>query len=367
MADNDGSFALLIELAKENSSEKRRELLRQVTDAFLASPTNPSERESELFDEIVGAVAADLETQVRAELARKVATSRMSIRRTARRLAFDVIEVARPVIEGSVALTQGDLLDVIQKTSQDHMMAVTQRADIGEKVSSALVANGETYVVASLLKNQTAKISRETYERVVDRAQNEMDLHAPLVHRKQVPLDLLNAVYMKVSGDLRREIMTKFQGASTEELDAALEATREQLATAYGALPRDYALAKEFVDELAARGALQPSSLEVMLRDNKKTSFLIGFSRVVGIDFELTSRLIEEKDLDAIAMLCRASGFESTQFISLCMLIIGGGGGVQKAQRYGQLYERVPVATAQRALRFWKIRAQAMREEARAA
>jgi uncharacterized protein (DUF2336 family) len=367
MAENSGSFALLIELAKENSSEKRRELLRLVTDTFLASPNNPSDGEAELFDEIVGAVAADLETQVRAELARKVATSRLSIRRTARRLAFDTIEVAGPVIEGSVALTQSDLVEVIQKTSQDHMLAVTQRTDIGEKVSSALVAKGETHVVASLLKNETAKISRESYERVADRAQNEIELQDPLVHRKQVPLDLLNAVYMKVSGDLRREIMTKFQGASTEELDAALEATREHLASAYGALPRDYALAKEYVDGVEARGLLQPSSLEMMLRDNKTTSFLIGFSRVVDIDFELASRLMEEKDLDAIAMLCRASCFESTQFIALCMLIIGGGGGVAKAQRYGQLYERVPVATARRALRFWKIRAQAMRDKAQAA
>ncbi|MEQ1783831.1 MAG: response regulator, partial [Hyphomonadaceae bacterium] len=42
--------------------------------------------------------------QVLIELARKVAISRLARRRTARRLAFDVIEVARPVIEGSCAL-----------------------------------------------------------------------------------------------------------------------------------------------------------------------------------------------------------------------------------------------------------------------
>ncbi|MEZ6030195.1 MAG: hypothetical protein R3C46_10650 [Hyphomonadaceae bacterium] len=69
------NFALLLDLAKEGSSEKRRELLRQVTDVFLAAPDQRNEKEAVLFDEIVGAVAADLETQVRVELARKVAES----------------------------------------------------------------------------------------------------------------------------------------------------------------------------------------------------------------------------------------------------------------------------------------------------
>ena len=153
MAASANNFALLLDLAREGSSEKRRELLRQITDVFLAAPEQRSENESVLFDEIVGAVAADLETQVRVELARKVAESNAPLNRTARRLAMDTIEVARPVIERSRALSETDILDVIQQKSQDHMLAVTKRPDIGEKVSSALVAKGEDRVVASLLEN----------------------------------------------------------------------------------------------------------------------------------------------------------------------------------------------------------------------
>ena len=135
MAAPANNFALLLDLAKEGSSEKRRELLRQITDVFLADPPERSDRESMLFDEIVGTVAADLETQVRIELARKVAVSNVPVQRTARRLAMDVIEVARPVLEHSKALSEADLIDVIQAKSQDHMMSVTKRPHIGENVS----------------------------------------------------------------------------------------------------------------------------------------------------------------------------------------------------------------------------------------
>lgn len=359
MADAVGNFALLIDLAKENSSEKRRELLRKVTDTFLTTSDTRSEREAELFDEIIGAVAADLETQVRIELAQKVAGSRLSIRRTARRLALDVIEVARPVIETSPVLTQGDLVDVIQQTTQDHMMAVTKRPDIGMKVASALVAKGDDHVVAALLQNPSAQLSRETYERVADRASSNPVLHAPFIRRKNVPLDLLNAVYLKVSGNLRREIIRKFQGAMDADIEAALEASRDHLSTAYGALPNDYQLAKEHIDDLAKRGALQPSSLESMLRDNKRTSFLIALARLVDVDFDFASRFVQAKDVDALAMVCRSAGFDRNLFVTLCMMILGGGGGLTKAEQYGQLYVQVPVATAQRAIRFWKIRANA--------
>lgn len=357
MAVNASNFAMLLDLAKEGSSEKRRELLRQITDVFLADPPERSDRESQLFDEIVGAVAADLETQVRIELAKKVATSNVPVQRTARRLAMDVIEVARPVIESSKALSEADILEVIKEKSQDHMLAVSKRPDIGETVSSALVAKGEDRVVASLLENRTAKIDRQTYERVAERAESNPVLHAPFVRNAQVPLDLLNNVYLKVEGDLRREIMRKFHGVSPAELEAALEASRNHLSAAYGALPDDYQVAKEHVAKLEKVSALKPPVLVQLLRENRRTAFLVAFAQLVDIEFDLGRRLVEGKDIDALAMLCRGAGFDRGLFVTICIIVADDGGGLSKAEQYGQLYEQVPVSAAQRALRFWKVRA----------
>lgn len=357
MSGNGNNFALLLELAKEGSSEKRRELLRQITDVFLASPLDRSENEAVLFDEIVGAVAQDLETQVRIELSRKVADSPGPLRRTARRLAMDNIEVAQPVLERSRSLTQSDLIEVIEAKSQDHMMAVTKRPDIGEKVSSALVAKGEDRVVVSLLQNATAKIDRETYERVAERVETSPVLHAPFVRSAHVPLDLLNTVYVRVEGELRREIMRKFHGVSPAELEAALEASRTHLSSAYGALPQDFAAAKEHIIQLEKRGGLKPPALVQLLREDRKTAFMIAFAQLVDVEFDLGRRLLEMKDIDALAMLCRGAGFDRGLFVTICILIVADGGGLSKTEEYGKLYEQVPVSAAQRALRFWKVRA----------
>jgi len=364
MAGNANNFALLLDLAKEGSSEKRRELLRQITDVFLAQPDQRSESEAILFDEIVGAVAADLETQVRIELSRKVADSNGPLRRTARRLAMDDIEIARPVLERSRSLTETDILDVIEAKSQDHMLAVTKRPDIGEKVSSALVAKGEDRVVASLLQNNTARINRDTFEKVAERAETSEVLHASFVRNAHVPLDLLNNVYLRVELDLRREIMRKFHGVSPAELEAALEASRNRLSSAYGALPEDYQAAKDQIAALAKVGSLRPPVLVQLLREGRKTAFLVAFAQLVDVEFDLGRRLLAGKDLDALAMLCRGAGFDRGLFVTLCILVAGEGSGLSKTEEYGQLYEQVPVAAAQRALRFWKVRAKGASSQA---
>ncbi len=357
MAGNANNFALLLDLAREGSSEKRRELLRQITDVFMEHPEQRSETESVLFDEIVGAVAQDLETQVRIELSRKVADSVAPLRRTARRLAMDDIAVAAPVIEKSRSLTETDILEVIDKKSQDHMMAVTRRPDIGEKVSSALVEKGEDRVVESLLQNTTARIDRETFQRVAERAEINPVLHAPLVRNAKVPLGILNSVYLRVELDLRREIMRKFHGVSPAELEAALEASRTHLSSAYGALPSDYPTAKDLVAKLDKAGHLKPAVLVQLLREDRRTAFGIAFAQLVDVEFELAQRLVDGKDLDALAVLCRGASFDRGLFVTICLLIAGTEGGMAKTQEYGQIYEQVPVAAAQRALRFWKVRA----------
>ncbi len=357
MADNANNFALLLDLAREGSSEKRRELLRQITDVFLAQPEQRSENESILFDEIIGAVAQDLETQVRIELSRKVSISVAPLRRTARRLAMDDIAVAAPVLERSRSLTETDILEVIDKKSQDHMMAVTRRPDIGEKVSSALVEKGEDRVVVSLLQNNTARLDRETYQRVAERAEINPVLHAPFVRNANVPLDMLNNVYLRVELDLRREIMRKFHGVSPAELEAALEASRNHLSSAYGALPSDFQAAKDLVGKIDKAGSLKPPVLVQLLREERRTAFGVAFAQLVDVEFDLAQRLVDSKDLDALAMLCRGAGFDRGLFVTICIMIAGAGGGIGKTHEYGEIYEEVPVSAAQRALRFWKVRA----------
>lgn len=81
----------LVELAKETSSDRRRELLREITDVFLEDPGSYNDVESQHFGEIMGKVAYDLERQVREELAAKLAAEAAAPPELIKRLAGDEI------------------------------------------------------------------------------------------------------------------------------------------------------------------------------------------------------------------------------------------------------------------------------------
>lgn len=349
-------YALLIDLAGEPSSEKRRELLIQLTDVFLTASEPRSEREAALFDDIYAAVAADLETSVRVQLAHKIAASNAPLRKSARRLALDEIEIAQPIVQHSRALLDDDLLEIVRTKGGDHQKAVARRENLNEGVSAALVDAGSDHVLLCLLENSTATINRPTFEKVADRASANPSLHAPFAKNHNVPLDLLNSIYLKVADNLRRHILRRFQGVSVEELNAALEVSRDRIAAAYGALPSDFVEASEYVANLTRKGQLNAPALADMLRNGQRTAFLIVFARLVDVDVGLVQRLVDSRDIDGLALLCRSAAFPRGLFVTLCLMIGGDRYGMAEAQRYGELYEQATIASAQRAVRFWRLR-----------
>ena len=77
------------------------------------------------------------------------------------------------------------------------------------------------------------------------------------------------------------------------------------------------------------------------------------------MDYDLVERVVEGPDLDTIALLCRGSQFDRALFISLAVGLRHAENALAGAEDFGKLYESVPVQAAQRAIRFWKVRAAA--------
>ena len=352
-------FAMLADLAKETTSEGRRELLRKVAEAF--DPAQPmGADEVAQFDDILASIASDYSKQVRAQIARLIAGSLSPFSRTAQRFAMDDIEVARPVLEHSDVLTDETLLQVVGQKSQDHMMAVTRRRRISEAVSQALVERGDDAVVTSLLTNQRAEIGAEAYGLVAKRAETSPMLQAPLVRRSGVPVELLNDLYLKVEANLRREIVGKFESIPPEELEAAFRRSRTRVSSRY-AQPEDFEPAKRRIDGMQRQGILTPPVLVSLMREGAaaRTAFKIAFARLADVEFDLIERVVEGSDLDTLALLCRGSHFDRALFVSLAVGLGRGDRALDGADEFGTLYESVPVQAAQRAIRFWKVRAAA--------
>ena len=352
------NYAKLIELAKEGSSETRRSLLRDVTDLFFVE-SNRSSTEIDMFGEVLSKVAFELDTEVRAELARRFAPAANTPRQLAVKLAHDDISVAAPILRRSSVLTDDDLVSVVEKRGHEYQMAVTQRPVVSERVSEALVNHGNDTVVGSLLENTGARFSRDTFEVITDRALTNPDLHRPIVHRMDIPADLLNELYLVVEGPLRAEIMERNATMTPAEVEDAMSKARTRVAVSVGALPDDYLDADRWVQISIKTKKLSPSVLAGLCRDRETTKFHLAFAATTGLDYETTRRLFQSGDMDGLAIACRASNLDRALFVTLVALGCGDGSKMTEAENLGRLYNDVTVEAAQRAMRFWKLRMQA--------
>ena len=359
MTEQPSRFAMLAGMSNDMTSEDRRALLRTVTAAMAGG--NAQDDEFAKLDEILAGAAADYAVQVRGELAKLVAAA-PGFSRTANQFALDDIEVAAPILRRSRALSDHTLLKVIAKKSQPHMMAVTQRQDISPEVSHALVEAGDDHVVVSLLANETARIAHGTFEVVTARAQTSAALQAPLVRRKDVPVEMLNELYLKVESGLRLEILTRYNSVSSEEIDKAFQRSRSRVGKTSDGPPQDFRAAQAKIDDLTRRGFLTPPGLVTLLREGpgSRTAFSIAFAQLAGVDFDLVQRTVATHDLDTVALLCRGAGFDRPLYLTITIALKNSDDRTGPSpQELGALYETVPVLAAQRALRFWKARAAA--------
>ncbi|HUO91592.1 MAG TPA: DUF2336 domain-containing protein [Rhizomicrobium sp.] len=350
-------FARLLDVKSDMSSENRRALLREVTDVFAEHEQDGDAAKVAKLDQVLSSVVAEFSREVRAELAAKIGPSKVGLGATVEKLALDDIEIARPILEQS-ALSEAHLLQVISQKTQEHLLAVTRRSDITETVSHALVEKGDDRVVVSLLENARAKIAPKTYETVTELAQSRPVLYAPFVRRQDVPLELLNDVYLEVEGELRREILARYDQVSPAELDAALERSRAKLLKAHRKPALEAAKIKARIEEFRSKGEFNPPILIRLLRegDASRGLFVGVFATLTDVEESLAEKVVDSGDIDALALLCRAADFERAVFVSLAIALIGSERRMTKVEEFGALYENVPVSAAQRAVRFWKVR-----------
>ena len=349
-------FAKLIDLARTPDSEVRRDLLREVTDLFFETSGSRNQRESELFDEVLQLVAAEMQDGVLAELSEVFANADDAPVGLMRDLANHSFEIAGPVLRNSKALDEQTLLQIVNYQSQNHIKAVAQRENVSETLSDAVVKFGDDHALDALLRNETATVSRTSMEAAVDRARRNAMLHDSVVGRRDIPLDLLNEMYFVVEARLRDRILDRNASVDPTTLDAALSKARARMAKTVVAMDAEAKNAMAFIQSKKNSGELNARLLVSLYREAKRTHFLYGLAEITHLEHETVQGILERKDIDGLAMICRASNIERPLFVTLAVLACGGEDAMERAEEFGKLYNDVPIEAAQRAMRFMKVR-----------
>ncbi|MFZ5616016.1 MAG: DUF2336 domain-containing protein [Pseudomonadota bacterium] len=354
----------LIDVAREGSTEKRADLLREITDVFMAAPDRYTSTEMQHFDVILSKVTQSVEIALRAEIAEKLADTPNAPRGLVRQLAHDEITVAQPILERSAALSEEDLVRVIRQRTQDHMKAISRRREVPETVAAELVERGDKEVLVTLAENQGARFDGETMSRLVEHSRTLPELQTPLTERYDLPANLLTQMYFFVSSALKREILKRSDLLDPSLIDAAIEGNRARiLQQAVDGARADYAEARKFVEDRIKTNSLNETLLKELVDNRRSTEFLLAFAHHVGVDPSTGQRILQDKSFESLAIACRSAGLERSTFAKIVFSLQRGEDEQQKALRILDLFLKVPQEAAERVMRFWRVRTEAAAEQ----
>lgn len=115
--------------------------------------------------------------------------------------------------------------------------------------------------------------------------------------------------------------------------------------------------AERFISEKEHFHELDANFLVNLLRDNKFEEFAFGFARLSDVDVSTARRILEDPTAEALAIACKANRFDRETFSAIVLLSdMSKMRQSELVDRLMQLYDQVTVQTAQRTMRFWRVR-----------
>jgi uncharacterized protein (DUF2336 family) len=348
----------LLDLARDSSLEARRTLVDLIGDLFAERESVLTERERALMIEILEKLLGDFETEVRQQLAQRLADSEVAPRALIDLLANDEIAVARPVLMHSQVLRDQELIRVVRHRSRQHQLAVAVRNDVSPPVADALVETGDDNVIKTLLDNPSARIAEATLSYLVDQARTVDTFQEPLVARTDLAPDMAQKLYWFVSAALRERILERFE-IRPSQLDDALEAAAHELGGGTAAAGDRRSPAMELAARIAEERGIDAALLLRVLRQGEVPLFEALFGELSGIRPPRLQHVLYETGGKGLAVACRALEISRADFSPLYLLSRKGRGGEtvvdpRELAAVMTFFSKVQPTAAREVLRSWQ-------------
>lgn len=313
-------------LAKSRSPEDRGRLLVAVADACaqLGKAAQAPAVEDHL-NAIMSRLLADAEAEVRRALAERIADADWPPADLVRALAEDEIEIARPVIAASPRLAETDLTRLLRTRSVEHQIEVAQRPGIGEAVVSAVLESSDPSVLTALAGNDTAAITPEAMETLIERARDIAAMRSPLARHPRLSLELGERLYAFVGASLKSAIAGRFR-VDPGELDRAVAAAVRSAGAASAALDpaaEQAELERRLILKLHGAGQLRPSYLLRALREQRLDAFVEALATLGGFLAPDIRKAIDARSAESLALACLSVGVDRGAFATLLGLVRG--------------------------------------------
>ena len=290
----------LIQLALEKSSEKRIELLRSITDAYLATPDDHSPAEQYLLNDIVDQLMSKIKGPDRAAASETLSHLPNLPGTLTRNLATDEdIQIARPILQNHRGVTEATLIEVAETASQDHLQAIASRQVITIPVTDVIVGRGNNEVVRTLAANHGAQFSSQGMQTLIERSEADTGLQALLVDRNDITLEAVGKLLPIISGKLAARLRCKETDFDYSKLSAQVASVVKDRNKSQGRID-------SYIDSLK-KGDLKLNSVAMEMVSTKRLlDVTTVFAALVDLDRYHAFNILTQGKKDMVLMLLKA-------------------------------------------------------------
>lgn len=347
-------FDDLIALSQDNSGQSRADLLKSLARLFIHGGEGHSDREAQLFADILCRLADQVSVEARAQLSHKLAPLAFTPHAVALRLATDDDrKVFAVMLEKSVVLTETDLRAIASSCSQGHLLAITRRQGLSERVTDVLAIRGNAAVLIGVTGNATARFSELGVEWLALRGIDYPKVLIALSQRADMPRQRLSRAVKALDEEARAKLghivalSPRLALSLRSEASERTQQKKERLEREIAALIRHVKEGHVTLDDCIARFARE-GRIEVMAELLTQATELE--------EAHIARALAHGNDL-ALAVVCRSLSVSNNAYLMLAHMLASHLGLPQKeAHGWARNYAEVDRASAIRALRFHRAR-----------
>jgi uncharacterized protein (DUF2336 family) len=243
-------------LAADTSVDNRVSTVTKLARQFAAGSFSDSEQK--LAQEIFFLVLQDAEALVRTALSENLKNCDILPREVALSLAEDVEAVSLPIIQFSDVLTDQDLIRIVEAGNTKKQVAVAHRDSVSSTVTMSLVESGKQVVIGTLLKNEGAEVSEESFQKIADQFVEDDSIQRLMVEREALPLKVIERLAITVSDALHQRLLSR-PDVSPELAEELIRKTYERAIADLIAMESEDGNIWDLVCQLLAEKRLTPS------------------------------------------------------------------------------------------------------------
>lgn len=243
-------------LAVDRSPSNRAQTMLRVGEVLASGVVGAEERM--IAYAIIDRVLPEAEIEIRTELSRFLKNVPWLDRRLATRLANDVLEVAEPILAESLALSDEDLLAVIERHSVGHARAIAKRRTLTAPVANALIRTDDEICVMRVAANDNADIEVGALHRLLDRFSESAPVVEAVSQRGTLPLAIVERLTAVVGGKVLQRLIER-HSLPAHRVSRLIQYGREHVLLTNFALDQSADEIRELVDRLTENKLLTTS------------------------------------------------------------------------------------------------------------